>query len=41
MLKNFNWSQQTNVTGVDTIGLRILSKLKDANGEPLVNIYPC
>lgn len=39
--KFFNPSQQTNVVGLDTTGLKIVSKLKDANGEPLVNIYTC
>lgn len=30
---------QINIAGMDTIGLRILIKFKDENGEPLVNIY--
>lgn len=37
--KKFNPSQQTNVVRTKAISLKILSKLKDANEEALVNIY--
>lgn len=38
--KKINQSQQINVIGMGIDGLRIFSRLKDANGEPLGNIHP-